>query len=67
MNANIEAVLAKREGHTPLLEIEKQMDQLKADMKGMVTLKLRDQIDEAVYAEENVRNFKNWMDSGNIK
>ncbi|WP_156130301.1 hypothetical protein [Paenibacillus durus] len=31
------------------------MEQFKSDLKGLVNLKLRNQIDEAVYSEENVR------------
>jgi len=55
LKANIEAVLSKRAGHEPLLEIERQIEQLKSDLKGLVNLKLRDQLDEAVYVEENAR------------
>ncbi|SCW83305.1 Site-specific DNA recombinase [Paenibacillus tianmuensis] len=55
LKANIETILTKRTGHEPLLEIERQMEQLKFDLKGLVNLKIRDQIDEAVYNEENTR------------
>lgn len=55
LKANIKAVLSKRAGHEPLLEIERQIEQLKSDLKGLVNLKLRDQLDEAVYVEENAR------------
>lgn len=55
LKANIETILSKRDGNEPLLEIEQHIEQLKADLKGLVNLKLRDQIDETVYNEENVR------------
>jgi site-specific DNA recombinase len=55
LNANIEAVLSKREGHESLIKVEQSIEQLKADLKGLVNLKLRDNIDETVYNEENAR------------
>ncbi|WP_240343728.1 recombinase family protein [Paenibacillus sp. SYP-B3998] len=55
LKANIETILSKRDGHEPLLQIEQNIEQLKADLKGLVSLKLRDQINETVYNEENVR------------
>jgi DNA invertase Pin-like site-specific DNA recombinase len=55
LKANIEMVLSKRDEDEPILEIEQQMEQLKVDLKGLVNLKLRDQIDETVYNEENSR------------
>ncbi|MGG1643694.1 recombinase family protein, partial [Paenibacillus sp. NRS-1782] len=39
----------------PLLDIEGQMQQLKSDLKELVNLKLRNQIDEIVYDEETNR------------
>ncbi|MGG1644281.1 recombinase family protein, partial [Paenibacillus sp. NRS-1782] len=39
----------------PLLDIEGKMHQLKSDLKELVNLKLRNQIDEAVYEEETNR------------
>ncbi|WP_246309677.1 recombinase family protein [Paenibacillus alginolyticus] len=55
LKANIETVLSKRNGHESILKIEQQMEQLKSDLKGLVNLKLRDQIEESVYVEENAR------------
>ncbi|AIQ11341.1 recombinase family protein [Paenibacillus durus] len=55
LKANIESVLTKRAGQEPLLEIARHIEQFKSDLKGLVNLKLRNQIDEAVYNEENVR------------
>ncbi|MCU6792408.1 recombinase family protein [Paenibacillus sp. WQ 127069] len=55
LNMNIEAILSKREGHEPLIKVEQNIEQLKADLKGLVNLKLRDNIDEIVYNEENAR------------
>ncbi|WP_246361967.1 hypothetical protein [Paenibacillus alba] len=40
------------------MKIDEQMEQLKDDLKGLVSLKLRDQIEESVYAEENARISK---------
>jgi site-specific DNA recombinase len=55
MNANIEKVLSKRESHEPLQEIEKRIDHLKEELKGLIKLKLRGNMDEMVYNEENER------------
>lgn len=55
LNANIEVILSKREGHDTLIKIEQNIEQLKADLKGLVNLKIRDNIDETVYNEENSR------------
>ncbi|MCU6793452.1 hypothetical protein OB236_15195 [Paenibacillus sp. WQ 127069] len=55
LNANIEAILSKREGQESLIKVEQSIEQLKADLKGLVNLKLRDNIDETVYNEENAR------------
>ncbi|NHN34835.1 recombinase family protein [Paenibacillus agricola] len=55
LNANIEAILSKREGHESLIKVEQSIEQLKSDLKGLVNLKLRDNIDEIVYNEENTR------------
>jgi site-specific DNA recombinase len=55
LNANIEAILSKREGHESLVKVEQSIKQLKSDLKGLVSLKLRDNIDETVYNEENAR------------
>jgi site-specific DNA recombinase len=55
LNANIAAILSKREGHEALTKVEQNIEQLKADLKGLVNLKLRDNIDETVYNEENSR------------
>jgi site-specific DNA recombinase len=55
LNMNIEAILSKREGHEPLIKVEQSIEQLKMDLKGLVNLKLRDNIDETVYNEENAR------------
>ncbi|MGG1673558.1 recombinase family protein [Paenibacillus sp. NRS-1783] len=55
LKANIESVLSSRVEQTSLLDIEGQMQQLKSDLKELVNLKLRNQIDEAVYEEETNR------------
>jgi site-specific DNA recombinase len=55
LNANIEAILSKQEGHESLIKVEQSIEQLKNDLKGLVNLKLRDNIDETVYNEENAR------------
>jgi site-specific DNA recombinase len=55
LNTNIEKVLSQRVGNGVLIEIERDMEQLKEDLKAMVKLKLRDNIDETVYNEENAR------------
>ncbi len=48
-------MLSSKVGQEPLLDIEGQMQQLKSDLKELVNLKLRNQIDEAVYDEETNR------------
>ncbi|KJD42333.1 recombinase family protein [Paenibacillus terrae] len=55
LKANIESVHSSKVGQEPLLDIEGQMQQLKSDLKELVNLKLRNQIDEAVYEEETNR------------
>ncbi|MFK4345084.1 MULTISPECIES: recombinase family protein [unclassified Paenibacillus] len=55
LKANIESVLSSKVGQEPLLDIEGQMQQLKSDLKELVNLKLRNQIDEIVYDEETNR------------
>ncbi|MGW9529627.1 recombinase family protein [Paenibacillus terrae] len=55
LKANIESVLSSRVEQKSLLDIEGQMQQLKSDLKELVNLKLRNQIDEAVYEEETNR------------
>jgi site-specific DNA recombinase len=55
LNADIEAILSKKEGHEPMVKVELSIEQLKADLKGLVNLKLRDNIDETVFNEENIR------------
>ncbi|MGG4186608.1 recombinase family protein, partial [Paenibacillus jamilae] len=55
LKANIESVLSSRVEQEPLLNIEGQMQQLKSDLKELVNLKLRNQIDEIIYDEETNR------------
>ncbi|WP_337916447.1 zinc ribbon domain-containing protein [Paenibacillus sp. 23TSA30-6] len=55
LKANIESILSSKVGQEPLLNIEGQMQQLKSDLKELVNLKLRNQIDESVYDEETNR------------
>ncbi|MFK4439701.1 recombinase family protein [Paenibacillus sp. RC21] len=55
LKANIESVLSSKVERDPLVEIEGQMQQLKSDLKELVNLKLRNQIDEIVYDEETNR------------
>jgi site-specific DNA recombinase len=55
LNANIEKVLSQRAGNGALIQIEKDIFQLKDDLKALVKLKLRNNIDEIVFNEENTR------------
>ncbi|WP_246310042.1 recombinase family protein [Paenibacillus alginolyticus] len=55
LNDNIEKILSRRVGHKALVVVEHNIDQLKTDLKGLINLKLRDNIDETVYNEENAR------------
>ncbi|WP_336078137.1 recombinase family protein [Paenibacillus sp. 203] len=55
LKANIESILSSKVGQEPLLDIEGQMQQLKFDLKELVNLKLRNQIDETIYDEETNR------------
>ncbi|MGG1640085.1 recombinase zinc beta ribbon domain-containing protein, partial [Paenibacillus sp. NRS-1782] len=55
LKGNIESALSSKVGQEPLLDIEGQMQQLKSDLKELVNLKLRNQIDEIVYEEETNR------------
>ncbi|MGG1618398.1 recombinase family protein [Paenibacillus sp. NRS-1781] len=55
LKGNIESALSSKVGQEPLLDIEGKMHQLKSDLKELVNLKLRNQIDEAVYEEETNR------------
>jgi site-specific DNA recombinase len=55
LNANIEKVLSQRAGSGALIQIEKDIELLKEDLKALVKLKLRNNIDETVYNEENAR------------
>ncbi|MGG1673778.1 recombinase family protein, partial [Paenibacillus sp. NRS-1783] len=55
LKGNIESVLSRKVGQETLLNIEGQMQQLKSDLKELVNLKLRNQIDEIVYDEETNR------------
>ncbi|MCI1693310.1 recombinase family protein [Aneurinibacillus aneurinilyticus] len=55
LHDNIEKVLAKRAGATAIQDIESKMEQLKSDLRGLVQLQVRGQIDEEVYNEEQSR------------
>lgn len=55
LKGNIESILSSRVEQKSLLDIEGQMQQLKSDLKELVNLKLRNQIDESVYDEETNR------------
>ncbi|WP_431090308.1 recombinase family protein [Paenibacillus sp. 8b26] len=55
LKGNIESILSSKVEQEPLLDIEGQMQQLKSDLKELVNLKLRNQIDEIVYNEETNR------------
>jgi Ribonuclease G/E len=62
LNANIESILSKREGHEPLIKVEQSIDQLKADLKGLVNLKLR------LYIMRRMSEYLgSWMNSGRRK
>ncbi|ADO57892.1 hypothetical protein [Paenibacillus polymyxa] len=55
LKGNIESILLSKVEQEPLLDIEGLMQQLKSDLKELVNLKLRNQIDEIVYDEETNR------------
>ncbi|WP_348624430.1 recombinase family protein [Paenibacillus peoriae] len=55
LKGNIVSVLSSRVEQETLLDIEGKMQQLKSDLKELVNLKLRNQIDESVYDEETNR------------
>ncbi|UMY53509.1 recombinase family protein [Paenibacillus peoriae] len=55
LEGNIGSVLSSKVGQEQLLDIEGKMQQLKSDLKELVNLKLRNQIDEIVYDEETNR------------
>ncbi|WP_318627468.1 recombinase family protein [Paenibacillus polymyxa] len=55
LKGNIVSVLSSKVGQEQLLDIEGKMQQLKSDLKELVNLKLRNQIDEIVYGEETNR------------
>ncbi|WP_238799255.1 zinc ribbon domain-containing protein [Paenibacillus sp. EKM211P] len=55
LEGNIESVLSSKVERDPLVEIGGHMQQLKSDLKELVNLKLRNQIDEIVYDEETNR------------
>ncbi|MGP0578837.1 recombinase family protein [Paenibacillus peoriae] len=55
LKGNIVSVLSSRVEQEPLLDIKGKMQQLKSDLKELVNLKLRNQIDESVYDEETNR------------
>lgn len=55
LKGNIVSVLSSRVEQETLLDIEGKMQQLKSDLKELVNLKLRNQIDEIVYDEETNR------------
>jgi site-specific DNA recombinase len=67
LNANIEKVLSQRAGNGALIDIEKNIEQLKEDLKALVKLKLRDNIDETVYNEESARISKELEELRNRK
>ncbi|MFT9367226.1 recombinase zinc beta ribbon domain-containing protein [Paenibacillus polymyxa] len=52
LKGNIESVLSRKVGQETLVDIEGKMQQLKSDLKELVNLKLRNQIDKSVYDEE---------------
>jgi hypothetical protein len=55
LHDNIEKVLSKRTGATAIRDTEEKMEQLKSDLKALIQLKVRTQIDEEVYHEEQSR------------
>ncbi|ALP36039.1 serine recombinase [Paenibacillus sp. IHB B 3084] len=55
LKGNIESILSRKVEQKSLLDIEGQMQQLKSDLKELVNLKLRNQMDESVYDEETNR------------
>ncbi|WP_256026469.1 hypothetical protein [Paenibacillus polymyxa] len=55
LKGNIVSVLSSRVEQETLLDIEGKMQQLKSDLKELVNLKLRNQMDEMVYDEETNR------------
>ncbi|MEE4562795.1 recombinase family protein [Paenibacillus polymyxa] len=55
LKGNIVSVLSSRVEQETLLDIEGKMQQLKSDLKELVNLKLRNQINETIYDEETNR------------
>lgn len=58
LKENIEAILSQRATQLQLDEIDGGIEQIKSELKGLVNLKLRDQIDEAIYNEENLKRSR---------
>ncbi|WCK55140.1 recombinase family protein [Aneurinibacillus sp. Ricciae_BoGa-3] len=52
---NIEKVLAKQAGAAVIQDTEAKMEQIKSELRGLVQLQIRGQIDEEVYNEEQNR------------
>ncbi|UZW12550.1 recombinase family protein [Clostridium pasteurianum] len=55
LTKNIEKVLAKRAENTDLIEIESKIETSKEELKGLIKLQTKGQMDEEVYNEEYVR------------
>lgn len=55
LTKNIEKVLAKRAENTDLIEIEDKIEVSKEELKGLIKLRTKGQMDEEVYNEEYVR------------
>lgn len=55
LSKNIEKVLSKRAENTDLIESENRINSVKEEMKGLIKLQTKGQMDEEVYNEEYVR------------
>lgn len=55
MNRNIEKVLLKNADETKIQKIDKKIEELKQEYKGLVQLNLKGEMDAEVYQEEQVR------------
>jgi DNA invertase Pin-like site-specific DNA recombinase len=55
LTKNIEKVLSKRAENTDLIDIENKINEAKEELKGLIKLQTKGQMDEEVYNEEYVR------------
>jgi len=55
LSKNIEKIISKRAGNTDLIGIENKIEASKEELKGLIKLQTKGQMDEEVYNEEYVR------------